>query len=76
MLTNRPAGIGSGMSYDFCANPAGRLGEVEVSVRQLEALLSISYRSAFEAIQRLVKLNLLQVLDQPVNRPGRYRIGS
>jgi transposase len=47
---------------------------VEVSVRQLEALLGISHRPAAEAIKRLVALELLEVLGQPKNRPGRYRI--
>ncbi len=49
-------------------------GEVEVSVRQLEALLGISHRPAAEAIKRLVVLKLLEVLEQPGNRPERYRV--
>jgi Mn-dependent DtxR family transcriptional regulator len=49
-------------------------GEVEVSVRQLEALLDISHRPAAEAMQRLAVLELLEVLTKPANRPGRYRI--
>lgn len=48
--------------------------EVEVSVRQLEALLGISHRPAAEAMQRLVALGLLEVLEQQVNRPGRYHV--
>jgi len=48
--------------------------EVEVSVRQLEERLGISHRPAFEAMQRLVALGLLEVLEQPGNRPGRYRV--
>jgi transcriptional regulator with XRE-family HTH domain len=49
--------------------------KVEVSIRQLEALLGISHRPTAEAMQRLVELGLLKVLEQPGNRPGRYRIG-
>jgi len=49
-------------------------GEVEMSVRQLEALLGISHRPSSEAVKRLVKLELLKVLVLPINRPGRYRI--
>ena len=49
-------------------------GEVEVSVRQLEALLGISHRNAAEALGRLTQLKLLEVLEQPANRPGRYRV--
>lgn len=48
--------------------------EVQVSVRQLEERLGISHRPAFEAMQRLVALGLLEVLEQPGNRPGRYRL--
>lgn len=48
-------------------------GEVEVSVRQLEALLGISHRNATEALQRLVELGLLEGLEPAANRVGRYR---
>lgn len=50
--------------------------EVEVSVRQLDALLGISHRPATEAMKRLVELGLLKVLEQPGNRPGRYRVNK
>lgn len=48
-------------------------GEVEVSVGGLEALLGISHRPAAEAMQRLIVLELLEVLRPPANSPGRYR---
>jgi len=49
--------------------------EVEVSVRQLETLLGISHRPSTEAMQRLIGLELLKVIEQPSNRLGRYRVG-
>jgi Mn-dependent DtxR family transcriptional regulator len=49
-------------------------GEVEMSVRQLEALLGVSHRPAAEAMARLVKLGLVEALEQPSNQPGRYRL--
>ena len=51
-------------------------GEVEVSVRGLEALLGISHRPAAEAMQRLIALELLRVLRSPSNSPGRYRLAT
>ena len=48
--------------------------EVEVSVRRLEALLGFSHRPAAEAMTQLVKLGLLEMLEQLGNRPGRYRV--
>ena len=51
-------------------------GKVEVSVRQLEALLGISHRPAAGAMQRLTALELLEVLRPPLNSPGRYRLAT
>lgn len=48
--------------------------EVAVSVRGLEALLGISHRPAAEAMQRLLTLELLEVLRPPSNSPGRYKL--
>lgn len=49
-------------------------GEVEVSVRQLETLLGIAHRNAAEALQQLVELGLLKVLEPATSRPGRYQV--
>ena len=49
-------------------------GEVLVSVRQLETLLGISHLPAAEAMQRLIALELLEVLRLPLNSPGRYKV--
>jgi len=49
-------------------------GEVEVSVRQLEALLGISHRNAAEALRRLTQSALLKVLEPATSRPGRYLV--
>jgi len=45
-----------------------------VSVRQLEGLLNISHRNATEALQKLVKLELLEGLEPAANRVGWYRV--
>jgi len=49
-------------------------GEVEVSVRQLEGLLGIAHRNAAEALQKLIELGMLEVLEPAANRVGRYRV--
>ena len=49
-------------------------GEVEVSVRQLEALLGIAHRNAAAAWGRLVELGILGGLEPAANRVGRYRV--
>lgn len=51
-------------------------GEVEVLVRLLEELLGVSHRNAAEALARLAQLNLLERLEQPGNRPGRWRVNA
>ena len=50
------------------------LGEVEVSVTDLEERLGIARRSAHEALRKLKELGLLEVIREPTSKPGRYRI--
>jgi len=51
-------------------------GEVEVSVRQLEGLLGIAHRNAAEALQKLVEVGVLEVLEPAANRVGRYQVNA
>ena len=50
------------------------LGEVEVSVTDLEERLGIARRSAHEALRKLRELGLLEVIREPSNQAGRYRV--